>query len=195
VDPAGFSVGRLVGAVVGLIGSSVLGGLGGVLLAARVGGANSIVDFASLFLALGAALLGGVSVYGARGGFAGTALAVIVIAAAQYIMNLEGAARSYHYVLAALAALVGFVVGRLLEFLDGPFPAPTPAAYPPHGAPTLTHRPPVPFATMPATPVSAGPVSAGPESGSRPPAPEAPPAPGAPSAPGTVETDRGDEQA
>jgi ribose transport system permease protein len=184
-NPVGFSAGRLVGAAVGLIGSSVLGGLGGVLFAARVGVGASAVDFNTLFLALGVVLLGGVSAYGARGGFAGTALAVLIIAAVQTVMQFEDAPFAYHYALAALAALIGFVVGRLLEFLDGPFPGPAVAGHPAPGAPTLADRAPVPFATMPAAPVSA---------------PGAPPAPptavdAAPGEPGPAAPGRGDEQA
>ncbi|WP_344128282.1 hypothetical protein, partial [Luedemannella flava] len=159
-DPAGFSGGRLVGALVGLVGSSVLGGLAGVLFAARTGAATGFVDYSMLILALGAALLGGVSTYGARGGFAGTALAVIIIVAIQNVMNLENAPRALHLGLAALAALVGFLVGRLLEYLDGPIgpPAATPAApTPTPAAPTLVHAAPVPFATMP--PPSAPPAA------------------------------------
>ncbi|GAA1745907.1 hypothetical protein [Luedemannella helvata] len=215
-DPVGFSGRRILGALVGLVGSSILGGLAGVLFTARVGAASGVVDFGTLILALSAVLLGGVSVYGGRGGFAGTAFAVVIIAAIQFIINLEGGPRALHYGLAALAALVGFLVGRLLEFLEGPFdvapagmpasgpaavPASGPAAVPTSGpasvrpapgGPTLTNYAPVPFSHMPpqaTTPAPPATPSAPPATPSAPPAtPSAPPATASgPSAP-PVET-------
>ena len=167
-DPARWSGRHIVGAIVGLVGSSVLGGLAGVLVTARVGAATGVIDYTDLAVVLGAVLLGGVSVYGARGGFAGTALAVILISAVQVILMLDRQPCWVFLAVAVVAALVGLLVGRLLEFLEGPFTPAAPAtaatavpvvhAATAHPYPTQSY-PAVPFSHMPPTSPAEPPTS------------------------------------
>lgn len=121
-DPVRFAPSRLPGALVGVGGSSLLAGVGGVAYASYVGVAGP-VDNGLFLLAVGAALLGGVSVFGSRGGFAGTVLATILLVVANLGMARAGLPRWMAFsLLAPVAILVGVVVGRLLEAVAGPEP-------------------------------------------------------------------------
>lgn len=78
----------------------------------------------TFLLAAGAAVLGGVSVFGGRGGIAGTVLATALLVFANLGLLQEGAPRWVtFYVPAGVAILVGVGVSRLLEGLSGPYPA------------------------------------------------------------------------
>lgn len=117
-------------AVVGLLGSSLFAAVSGVLLALYNRAMTPVETGIGLTgLALGAALLGGTSVFGRRGGVFGTALSVIGIAvfinyalSRGYAINPLG--------LGAAAIAVGLLVTRLVETLGGGRPlhdAPQPA--------------------------------------------------------------------
>jgi hypothetical protein len=115
-DPArwaGYRAG--VGAIVGIAGSSLLAGIGGVgyTLAIRssVPGAND----ALLWAALAAVLLGGVSVFGRRAGFAGTVLGVLIVQIVQTIANILGLSVMWTSMVVGVLIIVGLGVSRALE--------------------------------------------------------------------------------
>ena len=103
-----------LGATLGLVGSCVLAAGSGILLTltVRAPGTSSFM----LLAALGAALLGGVSVFGRRAGVFGTLLAVIVIVLLReaLVVGQQGAVWKLG-LLAAAAILVGLAVTRVLE--------------------------------------------------------------------------------
>lgn len=122
VDPASWRPARLLGAMVGLTGSALLAGVAGVVAAAYIHVATTI-DNGRLLPAIGAALLGGVSVFGRRGGIAGTVLAVMVVSlAGMAVIDLH---RWVQLSLPAGAILVGLIVSWALERIAGPVTAPS----------------------------------------------------------------------
>jgi len=143
---------RLLGALVGLAGSSAAAGFGGVLLVAweRVGQPS---DTGLLPYAVAAVLLGGVSVFGRRAGVFGVLLGVTLIGLVRLWEILDGAGSGIITLTFGLFALVGIGVNRLLEWLDplveGPPEAPRPTPVPPHQ----------PLPQQPATPWSPAPPS------------------------------------
>jgi ribose/xylose/arabinose/galactoside ABC-type transport system permease subunit len=169
-DPVAWRPARLLGALVGMTGSALLAGAGGVITAALL---SSVQPFESgqLVWALGAVLLGGVSAFGKRGGVAGTVLGVAVLSLVTAWFVLKGWSAGLNMVIPAVAILVGLVVGRILEGLAGPEPV----------APATRSRPPAPpFAPAP-SPLAPAPLG-GPASPAAP-APlgaQAPPPAGAP---------------
>jgi ribose/xylose/arabinose/galactoside ABC-type transport system permease subunit len=108
-----------------IIVSSVLAGLAGVLAVAGTSGANTgepvLTAFALTALALGAALLGGTSAFGRRGGIFGTVLAAgLVAVAAEYS---EATERTWSpFLVAAVAIGLGLAVTRLVERYGRPAP-------------------------------------------------------------------------
>ncbi|MEV0391862.1 hypothetical protein [Polymorphospora rubra] len=153
-DPVpGWRLTRLLGAVVGFTGSSVLAALAGIVTANQLRVVNGGVDLSQLALVVGAVLLGGVSVFGRRGGVSGTVLAVVLLTAINFYLTLEGAPRWIAYgVVPALAILGGIGISRGLEALAAPepdepappFPGPTRPGYAPppsQYAPTPTGFP------------------------------------------------------
>jgi len=130
-EPVRFSPAKLRGAVVGLGGSSLLAGLSGVVLVTFLGAASPVAGD-NLLIAAGAALLGGVSAFGGRGGIAGTVLATALLVFANYGLLQADAPRWVTFFLpAALAILLGVVVSRVLEAISGPYTTAVPALYPP----------------------------------------------------------------
>jgi ribose/xylose/arabinose/galactoside ABC-type transport system permease subunit len=110
--------GAAVIAFFALVGSSVLAGLGGMLgLLAGVGLPPD--GFAVTGLALGAALLGGTSAFGRRGGIFGSLFAATLLA---LVMSYSKVAnlRISVYALAAGAIAAGLVVTRLVESYGRP---------------------------------------------------------------------------
>ncbi|HKS98508.1 MAG TPA: hypothetical protein VJT31_03170 [Rugosimonospora sp.] len=113
--PAGLDR-RLLRAVVGLGGSSLLAGTGGVLLAGYLGSSGFTSDFVALLSTVGAVLLGGASLAGRGGGIAGTALGV-------YLMSVVGFAAAGHggplwlrsLLPSLLAILLGLLAGWLID--------------------------------------------------------------------------------
>ncbi|HCT79885.1 MAG TPA: ABC transporter permease [Micromonosporaceae bacterium] len=107
----------------GLILSTVLAAIAGIVMAAAAGAANEqITPSAGLEftgLALGIALLGGASAYGRRGGVFGTVLATTVIT----LLITYGEQANWKisiWVLAAGAVGTGLVVTRLVETFGRP---------------------------------------------------------------------------
>jgi len=109
-----FSYGRLTSALVGLGGSSALAGLAGVFLARRASSAQPVVAIDLLLLALGVALLGGVSAYGLRGGVFGVLLASGIVAVIIVWNALDGRPAWAQLVLAGVTILVGLLASWLM---------------------------------------------------------------------------------
>lgn len=129
-DPVRFRAAKLTGALAGLGGSSLLAGLSGVVLVTYVGVASPATGD-NLLLAAGAALLGGVSAFGGRGGIAGTVLATALLVFANHgLIQADVPRWVTFYLPAAVAILIGVAVSRLTETLSGPYAA---AAPPPPG--------------------------------------------------------------
>jgi ribose transport system permease protein len=106
---------RLRGPLVGIGGSSVLAGLGGIAAVTYLG-VPPTDTYTRLLLAAGAALLGGVSVLGGRGGIAGTALATALIVVTNYgLVRSQAPLWTTVYLVAILAIIIGLVVSRVLE--------------------------------------------------------------------------------
>ncbi|HZN74436.1 MAG TPA: ABC transporter permease [Micromonosporaceae bacterium] len=107
-----------------LIASTVLASIGGVLLAAREdsvgpGGYFESTGLALTGLAIGAALVGGTSAFGRRGGVFGTLLAVTLLIAVRQ-MGIAENWRLSDFAVAAVTVGVGLVVTRLVEAMGRP---------------------------------------------------------------------------
>jgi ribose transport system permease protein len=110
-DPPRFDASRLVAATVGLGGSSMLAGLAGVLNVRWLGVADGSSTVNLLLPALGAALLGGVSVYGGRGGFIGVILAVgLVVVLNSWMPFVDSTSFGVHLGFFAVVIIVGLLV-------------------------------------------------------------------------------------
>lgn len=107
-----------------LIGSTILAGVGGILLGAREDVIEPVGYFeptgmAMTGLALGVALVGGVSAFGRRGGVFGTLLAVTLLIVVRQ-MGLAEDWRLADFAIAAVAMGAGVVVTRLVEAMGRP---------------------------------------------------------------------------
>jgi ribose/xylose/arabinose/galactoside ABC-type transport system permease subunit len=130
---------RVLGGAFGLGVSSALAALGGVLLVSFLG-AVLVVEPFEISVILGAALLGGVSIFGGRGGVAGTALALGLILVLRNWMGVHDAPTWQVYTLPAVAAAAGLLVGWVIELIGkagGPSPADPPPAAPPSAGTAL----------------------------------------------------------
>ena len=134
--PGGRATGRLVPALVGFGGSSLLAALAGILNVLYLH-ASMPQDSASVLLpALGAVLLGGVSAHGRGGGIAGTILAVFLLDLIGLWLLIEGVPSWVATTLiAGLAILVGTVIGALLSLISRALGGPRPAYPGPGGQP------------------------------------------------------------
>jgi len=105
-----------LGAVVGLAGSSLLAGAGGVSMAMYELAAQPPSDALSLTLiALAATVVGGVSVYGRRAGVLGTVLGVVIVQTVVFLMTLHAISVSwFNFAIGGLIVL-GLGVNRVLE--------------------------------------------------------------------------------
>jgi ribose/xylose/arabinose/galactoside ABC-type transport system permease subunit len=122
-DPASRGRGA-VSAALALIGSSVLAASAGVLLALNNREIAPTENGLGLTaLALGAALLGGTSVFGRHGGLFGTALAVVALTLLSEYAAAERRPVGV-FAVAAAAIGVGLLVSRLIEVLGRPKPVP-----------------------------------------------------------------------
>lgn len=122
--------GGAVPAALALIASSVFAAGAGVLLALNNRAVAPTENGIGLTaLALGAALLGGTSIYGRRGGLFGTALAASGLVLLSQYLAAEKRGISV-FALAAGAIGVGLLVSRLVETLGRPKEAPEPVAAP-----------------------------------------------------------------
>jgi ribose/xylose/arabinose/galactoside ABC-type transport system permease subunit len=108
---AGSAAGGLTGALVGLGGSSAIAGLAGVLIARSAASAQPVAAVDLLLIALGVALLGGVSAYGLRGGVFGVVLASGIVAVIIVWNALAARPAWWLYVLAGVTILVGLLAG------------------------------------------------------------------------------------
>lgn len=118
-DPATRGRGA-VSAALALIGSSILGAAAGVLLALNNREIAPTENGLGLTaLALGAALLGGTSVFGRHGGLFGTALAVVGLTLLSEYAAAERRPVGV-FAVAAAAIGVGLLVSRLVEVLGRP---------------------------------------------------------------------------
>ncbi len=135
---------RFLAALVGLGGSSLLAGLAGVLETSRLAAATFTSGQFELLFALGAALLGGVSLTGRGGGIAGTALAAYLLVVIQLLLVVDHdpawVARSLPV---SVAILLGVLVSRLLDRFGSrigpPSGAAGPTPYLPGGYPHLAY--------------------------------------------------------
>ena len=126
-----------VGPIVGLTGSSFLAGLAAVPLLMRIQASMSSTS-TDITFTLAAVLLGGVSVFGRRGGVLGTFLAVTILAVVQTLIVYNSGPAWTTILVIGLAALVGAGVSRAIESVTGglnrtrptPF-TPQPAMAPP----------------------------------------------------------------
>ncbi|HEX6501237.1 MAG TPA: ABC transporter permease [Micromonosporaceae bacterium] len=99
--------------------STLLAGVGGMVLAMGSAEVPPNDGFALTGLALGAALLGGTSVFGRRGGVFGTVLAVLLIVLViRYVEALDW--RVSRFTVAGAAVAVGLLISRLVEALGTP---------------------------------------------------------------------------
>jgi ribose transport system permease protein len=135
---------RLLAALVGLGGSSLLAGLAGVLAAGRVGVGVFNGSEGSLLFAVAAAVLGGLSLTGRGGGIAGTVLASYLLVMVQILVRVnEGPGWAATYLPTSVAILLGVLVSRLLDWFasrsGSPSGAPAPAPYLPGGYPHLAY--------------------------------------------------------
>jgi ribose/xylose/arabinose/galactoside ABC-type transport system permease subunit len=111
--------------IIGLLGSSALAATGGILLAANSGAADAPVPVSASLglewtaLAMGAALVGGTSAFGRRGGLFGTMLGTGVIALLMVYGDRSGWNIS-PLLLAGGAMITGLVVTRLVETFGRP---------------------------------------------------------------------------
>lgn len=102
-----------------IAGSTALGGVAGVLTAANSGAATPQDGLVYTALGLGAALLGGTSAFGRRGGVLGTVFAVILMTLVMSWATATG--RSWSAIaIAAVAIGVGLVVTRVVEYFGRP---------------------------------------------------------------------------
>ncbi|WP_219461841.1 ABC transporter permease subunit, partial [Nonomuraea rhizosphaerae] len=135
----------LLGAVVGLGGSSLLAGLGGLALLARVQAATPGSGFTNTVIVLAAVLLGGVSVHGRRGGVTGVVLAVLLLALVQAQFALWALPFWVFSLIAALVVLGGLLAGRLAELVSPEDAPPQQPPRQPPGPPLQPPPPPAPF--------------------------------------------------
>jgi hypothetical protein len=188
-EAGAFSVAKLLGALVGITGSSVLAAVAGILQTRYISAAQPF-DTGLLVDGLAAVLLGAVSPFGRRAGVFGVALGVVIVDFLWQWELLEGAGSWVMTLTAAICALVGLFAIWLIELIGrrvsplvtAPVPV-VPAPMPfggyavPGPVPNVPFAPPVAvppqFAGPP--PVSAPPQFAGPPPVSAPPQFAAPP--------------------
>lgn len=119
----GFQPTRLLGALAGFGGSSVLAALSGIALVGRLGAAFPNSD--RLVIALAAAVLGGISVFTFRGGLAGTLFATTFLVLAENALRISDLPLWLSFsLLPGLAILFGILVGFALDKIAGPEPQP-----------------------------------------------------------------------
>jgi ribose transport system permease protein len=104
------------GAVVGLTGSSLLAGLGGVALVINQSVADPEINAVGLTVtALAAVLIGGVSVFGRRAGVAGTILGVVIVQSISFMLTAHAVSLGWYYVPFGGLIVLGLGVSRALE--------------------------------------------------------------------------------
>lgn len=124
-DPAAARGGRAGAMVVGvLVLSALLAAASGLVSALQVHSATPGDGTGSLLVvtALAAALLGGTSVHGRRGGVFGTVLAASCLHLVLLWLSLGNVAQWIEVTVLGGAALLGLAVSRLIEWLGAPLP-------------------------------------------------------------------------
>jgi ribose/xylose/arabinose/galactoside ABC-type transport system permease subunit len=108
-----------LGAVVGLTGSSLLAGAGGLSLAIYTGvGDPESAGIELTVMAFAAALIGGVSIFGRRGGVLGTVLGVFLVQTVIFLMNAHAVSLAWVDVPIGGLALLGLGVSRAIESIS-----------------------------------------------------------------------------
>ncbi len=116
--PAGL-VARLVGALVGMVGSTVLAAVAGIVLAGYLGFASGGDDgLLRLLPALAVALLGGAGALGGRGGIAGTVIAAVLLAVVGRIIDIAIGSLWARTFVIALAVVLGLLVSAGFEGIN-----------------------------------------------------------------------------
>jgi ribose/xylose/arabinose/galactoside ABC-type transport system permease subunit len=115
--------GAAAGATIALVVSSILAAGAGVITVLRTGSAQGQVGDNLTWIALGAVLLGGVSVFGRRAGIFGTLLGVLLLSLIQRWLVVESVDAWVFSAITGGAILVGLIVNRILE-AAGRKPAP-----------------------------------------------------------------------
>jgi len=108
-----------LGAIVGLTGSGFVAGLAGVVYALRLHATPTSNGSSLTLVGLAVALLGGISVFGRRGGVAGVLLATILLGSVQHVLLINGARSWVVLLVTGIAVLVGLAASRLIETLTG----------------------------------------------------------------------------
>lgn len=111
-----------LGALAGLAGSALLAGGGGILDAMRAGGAVPAdvmtVTVTVTVSALAAVLVGGVSVFGRRGGIFGTLFGVVIVVAVRDMIAMSNAPGELIFVVLGGMIVLGLLVSRAIEGLN-----------------------------------------------------------------------------
>jgi ribose transport system permease protein len=95
--------------------SSVLAAFGGIILAARIQAADSIVGVGWEFDAIAAAILGGTSFVMGKGGIAGTVLGVLVIGVSRNGLNVIGVPSLWHPAITGTIVILAIVFEIVLS--------------------------------------------------------------------------------
>lgn len=120
-DDASWRGPRLVSALIGFTGSSLLAGVSGILFTNFLGSTSSVFSQGELMMVVSIALLAGVSVFGGRGGIAGVALATALVVLLSHALSYWGLDYALSTLVpGAVAIIAGLLVSRLLESIAGP---------------------------------------------------------------------------
>lgn len=106
-------------ATVALLTSTVLAAVGGVLIGANLTEVPATTGLEWSGLALGAALIGGTSAFGRRGGVFGTVFAVVLVVLFLRLQDVENWRISW-FAVAAVLVVAGLLVTRVVEALGRP---------------------------------------------------------------------------
>jgi predicted ABC-type sugar transport system permease subunit len=117
-----------------LIASSVVAAVAGAVLLLRVGGA--LAASADLFRPLSIVLLAGISLRGRAGGITTLVSAALLLAVADFWTQLRGWDFSWTVTISAAAAIIGLIVGSVLE-LVARSRRPAPDSYSPPPGPLI----------------------------------------------------------
>jgi len=107
--------GGVFGGLIALVVCSTLASAGGVLSVLRLGGAAPRALDNLTWVAFGAVLLGGVSVFGRRAGIFGTLFGVLLLSLIQLWLVVESVDTWVFTTVTGSAIVVGLIVSRLLE--------------------------------------------------------------------------------
>ena len=110
-----------LGALAGLAGSTLLAGGAGILEAMEAGSPPPDDAMLVTVSALGAVLIGGVSVFGRRGGIFGTLFGVVIIVSALDLFARNGVVEWLEPVFLGGMVVVGLLVTRAIEGLNALF--------------------------------------------------------------------------